>query len=116
VTIVDGGIYEHAMEAPAAGDPAVRLEVGNGIVRVVLTGVLTAAVAAAARELLLEACELDATTVVLDLRVVLGPRDRDVLRHLVDVAQRRCWAVPRHLDVIAADPAVREALASTGIY
>jgi hypothetical protein len=64
---------------------------------------------------LLEACELDAPAVALDLRVVLDPTDHDVLPHLVDVAQRRCWAARRRLDVIASDPDVREALAATGI-
>jgi anti-anti-sigma regulatory factor len=115
MTIVDGDFHdESATETPAA--PAVRLEVGPGAARVVLSGVLTAAVSAAARELLLDACELGAAAVVLDLQVVLDPADHDVLPHLVDVAQRRCWAARCRLDVTASDPEVCEALAAAGIW
>jgi hypothetical protein len=115
MTIVDGEIHdESATETPAA--PAVRLEVGPGAARVVLSGVLTAAVSAAARELFLDACERRAAAVVLDLQVVLDPTDHEVLPHLVDVAQRRCWAARRRLDVTASDPEVCEALATAGIW
>jgi hypothetical protein len=116
MTIVDGETHdEHATEIPTISAPAVRLEVDPGAARIVLTGVLTAAVSAAAREMFLEACELKAAAVVLDLQVVLDPEDREVLPHLVDVAQRRCWAARRWLDVTASDPEVCEALAAAGI-
>jgi anti-anti-sigma regulatory factor len=96
--------------------PAVRLEVARGVVRVVVAGRLTAEVAAAARELILDACELKPKAVVLDLRVALDPTDRKALPHLVDVAERRCWAARCRLDITTSDPAVEETLATSGIY
>ncbi len=104
------------METLAAGVPDVRLEDGAGSVRVVVEGVLTAAVSASARELLMEVCELEPTAVVLDLRVVLNPADPGVLSHLLDVAQRRCWAARCQLTVTSPDPGVQETLAAAGIY
>ena len=100
----------------AIDGPAVRLEVDAGIVRIVVTGLLTAAVSATARELILDACELNSKVVVLDLRVALDPAERDVLPRLVDVAERRCWAARCRLDITASDPAVEEVLAAAGIY
>jgi hypothetical protein len=99
----------------AIGGPAVRLEVAPGVVRVVVAGMLTADVAATARELILDACELKSKAVVLDLRVAFDPTDPQALPHLVDVAARRCWAARCRLDIIASDPAVEEALATGGI-
>lgn len=100
----------------AIDGPPVRLEIAPGVVRVVVTGTLTAEVAATARELILDACELRANSVVLDLQVALDPTDRAALQHLVDVAERRCWAARCRLDITASDPAVEEALATGGIY
>jgi hypothetical protein len=117
MTVVDGNSHDGtAMEIPPVDAPAVRLEVGNDAVRLVLSGVLTAAVSAAARELLLEACDLSEQAVVLDLQVVLDPTDHEVLPRLVDVAQRRCWTARRRLDVTAANPEIIEALAAAGIW
>ncbi|WP_112238472.1 hypothetical protein [Kribbella monticola] len=112
MTIVDGETYDQA----ATATPAVRLEVDAETARVVVEGVLTEAVAAAARELLVDACELKTAAVILDLRAILDPADHDVLPHLVDVAQRRCWAARRRFDLTVADPEVREALATAGIW
>jgi hypothetical protein len=112
MTIVDGETYDQA----ATAMPAVRLELEAGIARVVVEGVLTDIVAAAARELLLDACESKTTAVILDLRVILDPADHDVLPHLVDVAQRRCWAARRRFDLAVSDPEVREALAAAGLW
>jgi anti-anti-sigma regulatory factor len=112
MTIVDGETYDQA----ATAMPAVRLELDAGIARVVVGGVLTETVAAAARELLLDACEVATDVVVLDLRVILDPVDRDVLPHLVDVAHRRCWAARRRFELTVSDPEVREALAAAGIW
>jgi anti-anti-sigma regulatory factor len=108
--------HETPLQWPGADAPAVRMEVVPGAVRLVLTGVLTAAVSAAARELLLDACEVNAESVVLDLQVVLDPTDLTVLPHLVDVAERRCWATRRRLEVIAVNHEVAEALATAGIW
>ena len=113
MTIVDGG---DATETPAAGVPDVRLEDGAGFVRVVVEGILTAAVSASARELLVEVCELEPTAVVLDLRVELNPAEPGVLSHLLDVVQRRCWAARCQLEVTSSDAEVCDALAAAGIY
>jgi hypothetical protein len=103
--------YSSAIDGPTA-----RLEVAPGVARVVVTGTLTAEVVAIARELILDACELKSEAVVLDLRVTLDPTDPGALPHLVDVAERRCWAARCRLNITASDPAVEAALATGGIY
>jgi anti-anti-sigma regulatory factor len=113
MTVLDS---ESHNETPPADGPGVRLEVGPGAARLVLSGVLTATVSAAARELLLDVCDLNVESVVLDLQVVLDPTDHTVLPHLVDVAERRCWATRRRLEVIATNSEVAEALATAGIW
>jgi hypothetical protein len=106
----------HSEYSSAIDGPPVRLEVAAGVVRVVVSGLLTAEVSASARELILDACELRAKAVVLDLRVALDPAYREALPHLVDVAERRCWAARCRLHITASDPAVEAALATGGIY
>lgn len=97
-------------------DSAVRWEYDAGVVRIVVGGVLTEAVAAATRELLLDACERGTEGVVLVVEAELEPANHDVLRHLVDVAQRRCWSASRRFEVIATDPEACQILATAGIW
>jgi hypothetical protein len=96
--------------------PAVRFEYEAGVARIVVGGVLDELAAAAAREMLLEACERGTTGVVLVVEAELEPGNHDVLRQLVDVAQRRCWAASRQLELVATDRDVCEALAAVGIW
>lgn len=91
-------------------------EYDNSVTRITMSGALTASTAATARELLVDACELATVAVVLDLTAVVGLEDPELLRHLVDVAQRRCWAARRRLDVTATDPDICAALATLGVW
>ncbi len=93
-----------------------RIVVEDAAIRIVLGGVLTVEATAAARELLVDACELSADVVVLDLAGVVGTEDPELLSRLVDVAQRRCWAARRRLDVVATDPDICAILATAGIW
>ncbi|MEV8376497.1 hypothetical protein AB0P21_27385 [Kribbella sp. NPDC056861] len=93
-----------------------RCEYDAGVARIVVGGVLDEATAAAAREMLLEACDRGTTGVVLVIEAEVDPVNHDVLRHLVDVAQRRCWAASRRLDLVATDRDVCEALAAVGVW
>ena len=95
---------------------AVRWEYDAGVVRIVVGGVLTEAASATARELLMDACERGTQGVALVVDAELEPANHDVLRHLVDVAQRRCWSASRRFEVVASDPEVCEVLATAGIW
>ncbi|MFI5693867.1 STAS domain-containing protein [Kribbella sp. NPDC051586] len=111
MTIVGGS----APERPAA-PAAVRLESDAGVVRIVIDGSFSEAASAMAQELLLDACDRTAAGVVLAVEATVAAADHAVLRHLVDVAQRRCWAASCRLEVTAADPDVCEVLAAAGIW
>jgi hypothetical protein len=113
MTIVDGGTHDE-QETRAPG--CVRLDIAVGAARVVVSGVLTAGVSAAAQEMLLEALESRSTAVVLDLQATLDPTAHEALSRLLDVAQRCCWGARRRLDVTATDPRVRDLLAAAGIW
>jgi hypothetical protein len=110
--VVDGVAHGSA----GARKQAVRWNIDAGVVTIVVGGLLTEATSAAARELLLDACERGTEGVVLVVEAELGPANQDVLRHLVDVAQRRCWAASRRFEVVATDPEVCEVLATAGIW
>ncbi|WP_344838566.1 hypothetical protein [Kribbella ginsengisoli] len=104
------------IDGVAHGSAAVQWECDAGVFRIVVGRVLTETVSAAVRELLLDACERGTHGVVLVVEAELEPGNHDVLRHLVDVAQRRCWAASRRFEVVATDPEICEALATAGIW
>lgn len=117
MTIVDSSAPdEPAARTPEPAGTVSRSDDGDGAARIVVNGVLTATVAATAREMLVEACSPKAMPVVLDLQVVLDPADPEALLHLVDVAQSSCWAARCRLTVTASDHDVCEALAAAGIW
>jgi hypothetical protein len=92
------------------------LDSGIGVVRIVIEGSFSEAASAMAQELLLDGCGRTTTSVVLVVEAAVPAADHAVLRHLVDVAQRRCWTAGCQLEVMAADPGVCEALAAAGIW
>ncbi|TDD60285.1 hypothetical protein E1263_11735 [Kribbella antibiotica] len=106
-------ILEHEMSGQVA-DPGVRLERAGARVRIVVTTQLTEEVSAAVRELLVDACDRRTRCVVIALEAGLGPVGHEVLPHVLDVAERRCWSASCHLEVTASDPEVLELLASLG--
>jgi hypothetical protein len=112
MTMVGGSAQERST-APVA---EVRLESSAGLVRVVIDGSFSEAASAMAQELLLDACDRATAGVVLAVEATVAAADHDVLHHLVDVAQRRCWAASCRLEVTAADPDVCELLAAAGIW
>ncbi|MEV6412541.1 hypothetical protein [Kribbella sp. NPDC051718] len=95
---------------------SVRWECDADFVRIVVGGVLTDATASTAREMLVDACERRAKGIVLTIDAELDPLNPTVLGLLMDMAQRRCWAASRHLEVTATNPNVCEALAAMGIW
>jgi hypothetical protein len=101
--------------ADAQGKP-VHWECDADVVRIVVRGMLTDETAATAREMLLDACEQRAKGIVLAVEAELDPANPTVLQQLMDVAQRRCWAASRRLEVTATDPDVCDALAAIGIW
>ncbi|WP_328320918.1 hypothetical protein OHA70_23035 [Kribbella sp. NBC_00382] len=101
--------------ADARGE-SVRWECDADLVRIVVGGVLTDATAASAREMLLDACERRTKGIVLTIEAEFDPMNPDVLGRLMDMAQRRCWAASRRLEVTATDPMICEALATMGIW
>jgi hypothetical protein len=109
-------VGDSAQERPTAPVAEVRMESSAGLVRIVIEGSFSEAASAMARELLLDACERATAGVVLAVEATVAAADHDVLRHLVDVAQRRCWAASCRLEVTAADPDVCEVLAAAGIW
>ncbi|MEV5968221.1 hypothetical protein AB0L70_41025 [Kribbella sp. NPDC051952] len=96
--------------------PAVTLESDAGVARIVIAGTFSDAASALAQELLVDACDRGTVGVTLAVEADVGPDDHAVLTHLVDVAQRRCWAASCRLEVTAADPDVCEVLAAAGIW
>lgn len=111
MTVVDGNGYDGLAAAPA-----VVLEIDAGMARIVVGGVFSDAAAAMARELLVDACERATVGVVLAVEATVDAAHRDELCHLVDVAQRRCWAASCRLEVTALHPETRDALATAGIW
>ncbi|MDX6283264.1 MAG: hypothetical protein QOH03_4335 [Kribbellaceae bacterium] len=107
MTVTDGA---------ACNAAAVRWECDAGLVRIVVGGVLTDAISAAAREMLADACEEGTEGVALAIEAELDPKNPEVLGYLVDVAQRYCWSASRRLVVTATDPEVCEVLAGAGIW
>src|SRR5687768_6788426 len=110
MTIVDDAVHNR----PEADETGVRWETGSSTARIVICGTLTDAASAVAQEMLLEACELKVDSVVLALESELKAAEYDVLRHLVDVAQRLCWTAGCRLELEATDPIVCEVLAAAG--
>ncbi len=94
--------------------PAVRIERDGALVRIVVEEQLTEPVAAAVRELLVDACGRSTRSVVLAFEAELGPVGRELLPRLLDVAQRRCWSASCWLDVTSTRADVQELLAATG--
>ena len=111
MTVVDGAGYDGSAAAPA-----VVLEVDAGVARIVVGGVFSAAAAAMARELLVDACDRATVGVVLVVEATVDAAHRDELCHLVDVAQRRCWAASCRLEVAALHPEACDALVTAGIW
>ncbi|GAB3933778.1 hypothetical protein GCM10029976_041800 [Kribbella albertanoniae] len=106
-------VLEHETYEPA-NDPGVRLERVGSQVRIIIDAQLSEAVSAAVRELLVDVCDRRTRRVVIALEAGLGPVDHEVLPHLLDVAERRCWSASCHLDVTASTPEVLELLATLG--
>ncbi len=106
-------VVEHEMPEQVA-DPEVRLERAGSQVRIIVTTQLTEAVSAAVRELLVDVCDRRTRCVVIALEAGLGPAGDEMLPHLLDVAERRCWSASCHLDVTASNPDVLELLATLG--
>jgi glyoxylate carboligase len=69
-----------------------------------------------AQELLVDACDRATVGVVLAVEADVGSDAHAALCHLVDVAQRRCWAASCQLEVTVADSGACEVLADTGIW
>lgn len=67
--------------------------------------------AAEVRELLVDVCDRRTRRVVIALE---GGVSHEVLPHLLDVAERRCWSASCHLNVTASNPEVLELLAAMG--
>ena len=112
MTIIGGSAHDQ----PAAPAAAVRLESDAGVVRIVIDGTFSEAASAMAQELLMDACDRAPLGVVLAVEADVGAADHAVLLHLVDVAQRRCWAASCRLEVTAANPGACEVLAAAGIW
>jgi hypothetical protein len=108
MTVIDG-----ASEV-SSGLEAVSWEVEAGTARIVVRGAFCETTAAAARELLLDVCTPDLAGLVLAIEATVDPAEYDDLCHLVDVAQRRCWAASCRLEVTATDPGACDALAAAG--
>ncbi|MFB6726482.1 hypothetical protein ACFCV3_40305 [Kribbella sp. NPDC056345] len=106
-------VLEHEMPEQVA-DPQVRLERAGSQVRIVVAEQLTEVVSAAVRELLVDVCDRRTRCVVIALEAGLGPAGHEVLPHLLDVAERRCWSASCHLDVTASTPEDLELLATLG--
>jgi len=111
MTVIDATAHD-LPTAPAA----VTWDLTAGIARVVVRGTFSTTVSAMAREALLDACEQLPAALELVIEATVDPADADELRHLVDVAQRRCWAASCRLEVTALDPGACEALAAAGIW
>jgi anti-anti-sigma regulatory factor len=105
-----------AYDRADAQGKSVRWECDAEVVRIVVGGVLTDETAATAREMLLDACERRTKGIVLSIEAELDPVNASVLGRLMDMAQRRCWAASRRLEVTATNPDVCEALATMGIW
>ncbi|GAA1699165.1 hypothetical protein GCM10009745_52120 [Kribbella yunnanensis] len=106
-------VLEHETYEPA-NDPGVRLERAGTQVRIVIDAQLSEVVSSATRELLVDACDRRTRRIVISLEAGLGPVDHEILPHLLDVAERRCWSASCHLDVTASTPEVSELLETLG--
>ncbi|QNE21363.1 hypothetical protein F1D05_29890 [Kribbella qitaiheensis] len=100
---------------PIPRSARIGLQVADGLVRVEVAGALDAHAASVVREVLLDACDLSTGVVVLDLDAVSRLDDGASLPHLLDEAQRRCWAARCSLQVTATHPEVLAALADAGM-
>ncbi|GAA1580200.1 hypothetical protein GCM10009789_37510 [Kribbella sancticallisti] len=91
------------------------LQVAGDAVTIEVTGVLDAHTAEVVRELLPDACSLSPGVVALDLDGVPHVTADANLLHLVDDAQRLCWASSCTLQVTCTEPEVRRALSAEGL-
>jgi len=108
-------VEDSADERRTAPIAQVRSESDAGVVRISIEGSFSEAASAMAQELLLDACDRASDGVVLVVEAAVAVTDHAVLRHLVDVAQRRCWTASCRLEVTATDPGVCGLLAAAGI-
>lgn len=89
--------------------PQLRIQVADGMVTIVVSGVLDAHVAAMTRAEVLSVCGL-ATAVTLDLRAVYQLQLDAGVRALLDDCRSRCMLARCRLQVTATDPQVLQAL------